>query len=218
MPEMKDPMREPTCPVTEKAIIALLAAFAREHSETFRRFCEVHGENAEAVMAWRIGDWADDYHSLGFIMDGNGSVPLFEIGPAGSPRLDPLWTERVAGFCEAVRRAVGRHPRVQCWPYRAGNAACVALDIAGEAGEISLTLLESDGIDIPMEGTKLGSRDPRISDAVDAFYLVSVLLESLGLSSSGDAVVTVGPRTTRRPRSCRSGGPEYSVGPIPTGP
>lgn len=179
----------------DKAIIALLAAFAWEHGEAFRRFYKVHGEEAEAVMACRIGDWADDYHSLGFILNANGSTPLFEIGPAGSPRLDRRWAGRVEAFCAAVRNKVGRNPKVQCWPYRAGNATCVALDIAGEAGEISLTLLESDDIEIPMDGTKLGNSDPRVGDAVDAFYLVSMLLESLGPSFSGDGVVTVGPRT-----------------------
>jgi hypothetical protein len=192
---MKHPMRESTRPVTEKSIIALLAAFAVEHENAFIQFCKAHRENANAMMEWRIGGWAD---VPGLRMERGGPMPLFEIGPSGNPRLDPLWAGRVAGFCEAVRSAVGRNPRVQCWPYRAGNAACVALDIAGEAGEINLTLLESDSIEIPLEGSKLGNSDPRVSDAVDAFYLVSVLLESLGLSSLEGGVATFGPRMMAR--------------------
>jgi hypothetical protein len=193
---MKHPMRESTRPVTEKSIIALLAAFAMEHEKAFIQFCKVHRENANAMMAWRICGWADDYRAdvPGLRMERGGPMSLFEIGPSGNPRLDPLWAGRVAEFCEAVRSAVGRNPTVQCWPYRAGNATCVALDIAGEAGEINLTLLESDSIEIPLEGSKLGNSDPWVSDAVDAFYLVSVLLESLGLSSLESGVATFGPR------------------------
>lgn len=181
---------------TERSVRGLLAAFALEQEEAFVRFCAGHGEDPGNLISWRVHDWAEAY-----VLDAPGLrqapvEPLFDIGPAGIVRANLRWADRVSAFCEAVRNEVGMRPKVQWWPYRAGNAACMAIDVSGDAGEVNLTLLESDDIDIPLVGTKLGNSDPRVIDAVDAVYLVSVLLDSLGLSSlGGGAAILGGPRT-----------------------
>lgn len=181
---------------TERSVRGLLAAFALEQEEAFARFCSCHGEDPGNLISWRIHDWAEAY-----VLDSSGlrqlpAEPLFDIGPAGILRPNLRWAERVAAFCEAVRNEVGRNPGVVWWPYRVGNSTGVALDVSGDAGEISLTLHESDYIDIPLDGTKLGNGDPRVIDAVDAVYLVSVLLDSLGLPSlGGGAAILGGPGT-----------------------
>lgn len=115
--------------------------------------------------------------------ESNPSAPLFEIGPAGNLRPDPLWKGEVSDFCDAVKAEVGADPRVRCWPYRIGDAVFVAFDVTGRSGDVSLTIVEGDYIEIPMQGKALEGTDPvcLVVDMVDAFYLVSTLLEALGL-------------------------------------
>lgn len=121
--------------------------------------------------------------------------PLFWIGPEGSPRLDPQWAGAVADFCEAVRTAVGENPSAGWWPYRSGNAACVAFDAWGDAGEVEITILAVGRIAIQRDRREPGYYEPQVVDLVDGFYLVALLLEALGLASPESLKGFGGPRT-----------------------
>lgn len=120
----------------------------------------------------------------------NPFVPLFEVGPAGHVHLHPGRREAVADFCDAVKAEVGANPTVRCWPYRAGRVTCIAFDVTGDTGDVSLTMIESDAIEIPLQGKVLGGTDCLVIDAVDAFYLVSALLDASG------GIAVFGPRIT----------------------
>ncbi len=126
--------------------------------------------------------------------------PLFDIGPAGHARLNPGWTGAVSDFCEAMRTEVGANPTVRCWPYRIGNVGFIAFDVSGEGGDVSLPIAEGDCIEIPLQGKVLESTDPLclVADTVDAFYLVSTLLEALGLPAASGGVAVFGGRTIAR--------------------
>lgn len=123
-------------------------------------------------------------------------APLFEVGPAGHVYLNPRWGGAVSDFCEAVKAEVGTNPTVRCWPYRVGRVTCIAFDVTGDAGDVSLTMIERDAIEIPVQEKTLVSTDPECSviDAVDAFYLASALLDALGLPSLIDGGAIFGPR------------------------
>ena len=172
-------------PATEKSVNALLAAFAVEHCEAFERYCADNGEDANSLLQWRIMDWADAYRSgcSDLWEQPAEATPLFRAQSDGRPKPDPRWAGAVTGFCGGVRAAVGQHPNARWWPYRSGNAACLAFDASGDRGDVSLTILEGDCVNIPLEGGQPGNADPQVVDLVDAFYLVALLLESLGLAS-----------------------------------
>jgi hypothetical protein len=181
-------------PATEQSIRGLLAAFALEHRDTFIRFCESQGEDAEGLLDWRVETWAEAYRLDAPGLRQASGDPLFEAGPTGPPRLDARWAERVRAFCDAVHIEVGAHPKVQCWPYRIGTATCLAFDASGDSGEVNLTFLEGRATELPLDGTKLGHTDSVVMDAVDAFYLVARLLEALGLPAQGEGIMLHEPR------------------------
>ena len=168
---------------TEKSVSALLAAFAVEHLAVFENFCGDHGEDASSLLQWRILDWADAYRSDCPSLRAAKSAPLFLWGDAGPPRPGPEWAGAISEYCDAVRLAVGGNPTARWWPYRSGNAVCVAFDAWGDVGEVSVTIVEGDCVNIPLDRRQPGFDEPQVADLVDACYLVALLLESLGLAS-----------------------------------
>ncbi len=117
----------------------------------------------------------------------NSLIPLFEVGPAGHVQLNPSMIGTVSDFCEAVKMEVGANPTVRCWPYRAGCTTCIAFDVTGDEGDLSLTIIEGDVTEITV-------RECSVIDAVDAFYLISALLDALGLPAASGGVALFGGR------------------------
>ncbi len=114
-------------------------------------------------------------------------TPLFEVGPSGHVHLNSSMRGTVSDFCEAVKTEVGANPTVRCWPYRAGRATYIAFDVTGDEGDLSLTIIEGDVTEITVP-------ECSVIDAVDAFYLISALLDALGLPAASGGVALIGGR------------------------
>jgi hypothetical protein len=69
--------------------------------------------------------------------------------------------------------------------------AFIAFDVEGRRRQVNLTIAEGDYVEIPAQEKKLSGADPvcQVNDAVDAFYLASVLLEVPELAFKGDGVI-----------------------------
>lgn len=97
--------------------------------------------------------------------------------------LDAKDERALSALFASVKERLGTNVRVSCWPYRHGLGWCVALDLKGDAGEVNITLLAGDETRLP--GVRdcdlaLTVDDWRVTDGIDAFYVVSALLSELG--------------------------------------
>ena len=114
--------------------------------------------------------------------------PIFFAGPDSfGASVNPEWSEAVSRFLETVKTILGSNPSGRIWPYRHGGNMYLAVDLKGDKGCVSLTIYEC-GFDLPFipvfpdGGDSDWECEPTVTDAVDAFYLVSFLMEHLGIS------------------------------------
>lgn len=123
--------------------------------------------------------------------------PIFFIGPSGPLQMNASWGKMVAEFCNGVKIAVGSHATWRLRPYRLGPAAYLAFDIKGNAGEVSLTLIESGVSRLPDMTTICSTRDVEceLADIVDCYYLVASVLESLETLGAAEFSALAGPNT-----------------------
>lgn len=127
--------------------------------------------------------------------------PIFFIGPNGPCQIEASWRTTVAEFCAGVRVAVGNNAVWHLRPYRLGRTAYLAFDIKGSAGEVNVTLIESEVNKLPNAATIFRTREIEceLTDIVDCYYLVESVLESLETSlPSGLSSVLAGPKTITR--------------------
>jgi hypothetical protein len=112
------------------------------------------------------------------------NAPIFFAGPDGGPSVSPDWSEAVSKFSETVRKILGPNPSGTIWPYRHAGSMFLAVDLKGDKGEVNMTIYEC-GADPPFIPVFSGKEDsnwecePTVTDAVDAFYLVSSLMKHL---------------------------------------
>ena len=126
------------------------------------------------------------------------NLSIFSIGSDRRLIVNKDWVTSVSEFCLAIQKMVGTNARVKLWPYRHAGSTFVAFDAMGVGGEIVMTIIESGRSILP---SPLAIRESgfefecEVIDAVDAFYLVARLLNSLHLTFSSEPPVFFGPRT-----------------------
>lgn len=106
---------------------------------------------------------------------------IFLIGPNGSAQLDTAWHTLVTEFCLAMKIAVGSNVTVRLHPYRIGRTAYLAFDLKGDAGEVNMTIIESNINKLPSTVSTLRTREIEceLTNMINANYLVASVLESL---------------------------------------
>jgi hypothetical protein len=100
----------------------------------------------------------------------------------------------------SIKQRLGSNIRSSCWPYRQGRQWGIGLDLWGDAGEVTITL--RPGFEPRLPGVRgctlpLTTDDWRVSDGIDAFYLVSALLAVLDTPSGSDDKPHVGLKRVR---------------------
>jgi hypothetical protein len=107
---------------------------------------------------------------------------LYRVDPDAVIRMDAYDERALNALFASIKQRLGSNIRVSCWPYRHGQHWCLALDLEGSTGEVNLTLFAGDEPRLP--GVRncnlaLTVEDWRVSDGIDAFYVVCSLLSVL---------------------------------------
>jgi len=123
--------------------------------------------------------------------------PIFAIGPSGSAQLHTAWHTKITQFCVGIETAVGSHAKVHLRPYRLGQTGYLALDLKGDTGEVSITIIEGTSSKLSNTSSISCSNEIEceVMDMIDAYYLAAIVLMSLGLSWPGLPISFSGPKT-----------------------
>lgn len=115
--------------------------------------------------------------------DGGESGVLFEAPPQGNPRISEVHAVQLAELCEQIRGRTQSVVSITCSPHRVGHYSCVAVKFAGADGSVNLLLTVTGTLRWPTAQDY--AQAPRwyinLPDAVDAMYLVTQLVERLGI-------------------------------------
>jgi hypothetical protein len=117
----------------------------------------------------------------------SGLAVLYRVDADAVIRLSVDDERALNALFASIQQRLGPNVRVSCWPYRQGRHWCVALDLQGDSGEVNITLLAGDEPCLPgLRDCELPLHvdDWRVSDGIDAFYVVSALLAALEAAPS----------------------------------
>lgn len=110
------------------------------------------------------------------------SPHLYRVDADAILRMDAADERALKRLFQSVQDRLGPNVRVACWPYRASGQWTVAIDLQGDLGSLSLTVLTGDEPRLP--GVRdctwpLYVNDWTVRDAVDAYYLIASLMATL---------------------------------------
>lgn len=107
---------------------------------------------------------------------------IFNAAPTGHVEALDVAAPALADMADGIHTFLGKIRSSKTWPYRNEGQLCVACDITGHEHDIAITIMITGRTVLPaINDIRSGTLEGETVDAVDAFYLIEVLLQHLRL-------------------------------------